>query len=197
MIKLDKDLIVLDLETSGTITESASVIQIGAVKCNPDCTLQEKEKFNLYIKPYKKYWSDEAEKIHGLSQNFLEKNGLFLQTALERFVDWVGKPKRYYIAQWSCGFDTDNLKNAFTTAKIQYPFTHRAWDIASITRTYISRYGFSTNKGCFECARVLGIDIRNLKNHDASDDAFIGAKCLEAVSYNVLEKTNNKLIENR
>lgn len=191
---LDKNLIVFDVETTGTDPETSSVIQIGAVKISKDMIIID-EPIQLLIKPYKNFWSKEAENVHGTSFEFLLEYGLDLQDALERFIYWIAKPKEIYLAQWSCGFDTDMLKSAFKFIDFEYPFNYRAYDIASITRFYLSTKGLSSRVGCFDAGKLLKIDMEGLKAHKACDDALIAARCLQAVHKNVLEETNCKLVK--
>lgn len=190
---LDKNLIVFDVETTGTDSELSSIIQIGAVKLSKDMLITE-DSIQLLIKPYKNFWSKQAEEVHGCSFEYCMENGLDIQDALERFIYWIAKPKEVYLAQWSCGFDSDMLKSAFKFIDYEYPFNYRAYDIASITRFYLSKNGYSSRVGCFDAGKLLKIDMEGLKAHKASDDALMTARCLQAVYNNVLEKTNCKLI---
>lgn len=109
-----------------------------------------------------------------------------LEKGLTRFIDWIGNPKDYYIAQWSCGFDSTMLQKAFNFVNIKYPFSYRCFDIASITRWYLQSKGYSTKTGCFESASTLGIDTSKYTPHLADHDAMMAAECLRAVNNNVL-----------
>ena len=138
MFKLPKDLLIIDVETSGT-TENASIIQLGAVIFDKSGKLC-KTSFNQYIIPYTLEWSEEAYKVHKIEQSFLAKKGMILGDVLHAFENWAScqgswnLKKRYWLGQWSCGFDTNMLQNAYAIAKRKYPFHYRAFDVASIVR---------------------------------------------------------------
>lgn len=176
---LDKDLIIIDLETTGVSPATSSMIQLGA------CVFTRKGQvgdcFNIYVKPYKPEWTLQSEQIHRISQLFLHKNGVSVSEALERFINWTEiASEKFYIAQWSCGFDTNILKSAFEFSKIEYPFSYRSYDIASIVRFHLALQG-KKPEGLSRTAKTLKIDMTGFKAHNAEHDAKITALCLEKV----------------
>lgn len=192
-MKLDitRDLIVFDVETSGNSVED-SIIQLGACRFSKNCEIS-KDVFNVYIRPYTENWSERSEKIHGLSKDFLKERGIFIKEAIEQFENWSFKrgnsnAKKIYLSQWSCGFDTGCLKNAYSFLNRTYPFSGRSYDIASFVRLVLAlkKYGKNIKEGAglINCARRLDIEI-NTKAHDALNDALLTAK--------VLKKTLEKL----
>lgn len=189
MFKLPKKLLIIDVETSSANTDIASMIQLGAVIMNENGTLTN-DIFNVYIKLYTQDWSKEAQEIHKLTKEFLEEKGLQLHIAIKKFEDWASKlglydlKKEYYIAQWSCGFDSSVLNNAYATLKAKYPFHYRSFDIASIVRYEMAKQGKLYKKcGCNKCAEQLGIEkIDESKLHNGLYDAILAGKCLEKLA---------------
>lgn len=191
-LRLDRNLIIFDLETSGIDVETSSVIQIGACKFHKSGDLSSKETFNIYIKPYASGWNKEAEGIHGLSLDFLEENGVSLRRALKRFVGWIdSNNSNFYFAHWGATFDMNMIMNAFATASHNFKFSHRSYDIASITRFYLAMNGYKP-EALFRSAKKLKVNIDKFNVHDALDDAVVAGKCLEAVGGNILGQKYNK-----
>lgn len=175
----NKKIIVVDLEASGCNYDKHSIIQIGAVRLSK--TLEIEDEFNKYIIPYKEEWNKEAEQIHHITQIYLAENGMFLNIVLKNFVEWIGEPKEYYIAQWSCGWDFNMILKAFQHLGWDNPFPYRNIDIASIVRFNLFTKGFSPGKSLYKCANILGIDTKKYKPHDGLDDARLTVEVLQKV----------------
>ncbi len=187
MFKLPKNLLIIDVETSG-VDEKASIIQLGAVIFTKNGRLSSKE-FSEYIIPYTLNWSEDAEKIHNISRDFLVKNGKPLEEVLEAFEEWATTlenkeiKKLYWIGQWSCGFDTTFLQNAYSILGKKYPFHYRAFDIASIVRWELACRGKLYKKcGESKCAEALGIEVEENKLHDGLYDARLSGLMLERLT---------------
>jgi ribonuclease T len=75
----------IDVETSGPTPGTGSLLAIGA------CLVDRPEiAFVVDLKPIPGLpWSDEAERIHGLSRTYLERAGLEPAAAMSDFVGWV------------------------------------------------------------------------------------------------------------
>lgn len=190
-----KNLLIIDVETSG-VTDDASIIQLGAVIFKKEGELSN-DTFNRYIKPYNKEWSYEAQEIHGLTKEFLNKKGTNINIVLKEFQDWCSRlgmynlKKHYWIAQWGSGFDTRMLSNAYKYIKKDYPFYYRAIDIASIVRFNLANKGLLENK-CGEkaCAIALNLELEKSKLHDGLYDAYLSGRMLEKI---IKENRNEKM----
>ena len=77
--------VAFDTETTG-LGEDDEVIQLSAVECNKGCRTRV---FNAYIKPVRRH-SDIATGIHGITRQFLRKNGRSPSEALSDFFDFLG-----------------------------------------------------------------------------------------------------------
>jgi len=200
MFSLPKDLLIFDVETSGTDPNTASIIQLGACVFNKKGYLekgleggetrhliQPRVSFNEYIKPYTNEWTEGAYKIHRIEKSFLENTGKDLDTVLHMFEVWASciwadLKKRYWLAQWSCGFDTNFLRAAYRKVNREYPFHYRAFDVASIVRFELARRGKLFRKcGEEKCARALGIEVFDTQLHDALYDATLSGLMLEKI----------------
>lgn len=182
-MKFDKKILIIDTETTGTKPGVSSIIQFGARFIDTDGNL-EKEGFNAYIKPYTIEWTEKSEKIHNITQKFLNENGVKLDTFCSSFIEWVGDPKNFYFGQWGCGFDTAMLQYAYKFSGYTYPFSYRSYDISSIVRFYCLLYNKKPS-GLKKTARMLNINIDNFKNHDAFEDASMTALVFKKVIENM------------
>ncbi len=180
--KLNKNLVIIDVETSGSDTRTASIIQLGAVKLSKTGVIG-KVTFELNVLPYKELWDKNAERIHGITKEDLLKTGYWITKVLQHFEEWAGDPKTFYLAQWSCGFDTDMMRGAYeSTLAMKYPFSYRVFDVASIVRWHLAMKG-KLGKKCGEaqCAKRLGIPVEEDKCHDALYDAMLSALMLKEI----------------
>lgn len=97
-----------------------SVISIGA------CVIGEPEKrFYRELKPISDHWDPEAEKIHKLSREYLDKYGVEPFIAMWNFSDWVvqaaaGRPAVFCATPIS--YDWNNVKWYLDNFKVSDPF---------------------------------------------------------------------------
>ena len=82
---MDEAWISVDVETSGPTPGTGSLITIGA------CLVARPEvQFESTLQPIPGLpWSDEAERVHGLSRAWLAAGGATPESAMRSFVDWV------------------------------------------------------------------------------------------------------------
>jgi|LauGreSBDMM110SN_4_FD.fasta_scaffold15776_1 DNA polymerase III alpha subunit (gram-positive type) len=81
----DHILILFDLETTGlNFSSGHRIIQIAA-----KVMLEDKEMFNAYVLPSGSIVSNEIAKLTGITQHFLNMNGMPIEDALRKFNDWI------------------------------------------------------------------------------------------------------------
>jgi len=188
-VQVDRPLIVFDVEATGKNPDTASIIQIGAtvVKMRKFETVCIRT-FNEYIRPYTDVWEERAERVHGITREYLEEHGIRLVVALRSFTNWIRDcgfgdlRKNIYLATWGSGYDVTLLRRAYEYADLPYPFHYRTYDIASAVRVFLSVItGIGKKQGEFLCARKLGIDVEGYIEHDAKYDALVAGECLAEV----------------
>src|SRR4051794_212298 len=82
---LDEAWISVDVEASGPTPGTGSLVAIGA--CLVDTPSVQ---FEALITPIAGLpWSDDAERVHGLSREYLATQGTRPENAIRSFVDWV------------------------------------------------------------------------------------------------------------
>jgi len=185
MFSLPKHLLIVDVETTGTNPDTASIIQLGACVFNKEGYL-EPYTFNEYILPYTSEWTKEAEKVHQITRSQIQEKGKPLFQVLDEFERWASNymlgelKKKFWLAQWSAGFDVSMLRSAYKVIGAEIPFHYRAFDIASIVRLELARRGKLQQKcGEDKCALALGIKVDETKLHDALYDAQLSGRMLE------------------
>ena len=90
MQKLMKNLVCIDTETTGLNKATDHIIQLSAVKINPE-TYEELGVFDHYIIPYGKDFTitESAQEIHGLSKEFILETGSYLREVAQEFIDFI------------------------------------------------------------------------------------------------------------
>lgn len=116
-IQVQSKYLVIDLETSGIRPWENAIIQIGALAL--DSELDIVASFNKFVKfPENKKWDLEAAKVHGLTVEFLEKNGINHESLGSEFLSFVKdnfKDKPILIGQF-LPFDYSFLDMVFEEA---------------------------------------------------------------------------------
>lgn len=204
--QLDRDLIIIDVETTGVSIENSSIIQLGATAFSRNGKHIKDYEFSRFVKPYKDEWNLQAYTVHKIDRSFLLEKGRDILETLTEFNFWIsqiGKPYTVYLSQWSASFDSTMLELAYKYCGLKYPFSHRVYDVASFVRLYLaSRGGLDKIKiGLADCCEIFGVKIDNDKCHDALYDATITAKLLEKVISEIqtleLDKKDPTAVGNR
>ena len=84
-VRDEEVLISIDIEASGPSPGTGSLISLGA------CLVEQPEEgFYVELRPQPGLpWSEAAERIHGLSRDHLERNGVDPKAAMQAFVEWL------------------------------------------------------------------------------------------------------------
>jgi ribonuclease T len=97
-------LISVDIEASGATPSTGSLIAIGACLVDDPATA-----IYLELRPLPGLpWSEKAERVHRLSRDKLEREGLEPSAAMEQFEAWVSDVsvgRRAVFVGWNAGFD--------------------------------------------------------------------------------------------
>lgn len=112
--------IVLDIETSGLDFESSEIIEVGALKVQEGRTIAE---YNALIRP-KKEITPFIEKLTGISNELLKKEGQELSSILAEFQKFLGKE---ILLGHNINFDISFLNNSLEKAGIP-PLKNRSYD---------------------------------------------------------------------
>ncbi len=113
-MKLTRPIIFFDLETTGTDIVYDRIVQIGAIKMNPDRTQEEK---NVLINPTIPI-PKEASDVHGITDEMVKNKPKFRQVAKAMFEWFKGCDLGGYNSD---NFDLPMLIEEFSRAGIEFP----------------------------------------------------------------------------
>jgi len=168
-----KNLIIIDVETSGLDPVKNDIIQLGAVKLNNNYDIT--ERFSIETKPINKNnWDKKAEKVHKISLKHLMSVAFSLKTALDFFDEWVGNPKKYLLGGWNVCFDAAFLLESYKKINKKFLFDYHFIDVNSLVY-------FSQGKilKLNEAKKVFKINNYNI--HDAMNDCISTALILKRI----------------
>ncbi len=160
-------LISVDVETSGDSPSTGSLLSVGAcLVADPTAGIY------LELKPLPDWpWSDEAQRVHGLSADYLAAKGLEPTEAMQQLEAWVGKVAGGgwpVFVGFNAPFDWMFVADYFWRYLGRNPFGISALDLKSL---YMGRMGV----GRWEETRKVHIserlDVQFEQTHNALSDA--------------------------
>lgn len=85
---MNKYLVCIDTETTGLSKQTDRILQLSAMKF--DRNFKALDRFDVYIKPSGAYViSEGASDVHGITQEFIEKNGKALKDVAPEFLEFI------------------------------------------------------------------------------------------------------------
>lgn len=172
-MKLPYKVIAIDLETNGLDPAVASILELGAVIVNEDLSIA--REMRTYIKPLDDHWSDEAEKVNGITRDML-RDAPTLEEALKRFDIWTAGERT--LGAWGTYFDVQFLKAQYKKIDRQYPFDWRDFDLKTVAMWELGKRGLATTKGVEACLKKLGLEFEG-DAHSALDDIKNSVRILQ------------------
>ena len=154
-----------DVETTGLSSQNDFIIQLSAKLFDKE-TFKILDVFNEYIIPQHAYEiSPDAEAVHGISKEFLEKNGKPLRDVAQRFLDMCEEAD--YLTYNGNRFDVLFLHKDLTLAGFEFPIEgHKFYDAYSIECRIMPRdLGSVFNRYMYRTMEDAG-----LKAHDSMSD---------------------------
>jgi DNA polymerase III epsilon subunit-like protein len=186
---LPKDLLLVDLETSGLDPAVHDMIQIGAVLLDKK-TLKEKKAFSSFVKPVNwKKRMEESMQINKIDYSQLKDapNSLEVLNDLTELAD----PKKVILSYYVGTLDIDFLKATFKRNKQNFPFDYHFLNIWGIFLAYAYKHGLMTNKkqfakfGLEDLIKHFKIDIPEESLHDALVDCRVEAEILRRIMFSL------------
>lgn len=162
-------LIVFDVESTGTNPLQDEIIQIAAVRLRTDGTIQ--EKFMTYLRPSRTVGDSYA--IHGLSDEFLQKNGTDARRALQNFLTFA---KDSLIVGHNVLYDISILQSELSRLSLPCPTEMPYMDTLDIYRRFypdLEKYTLEFLSHHFSTAHK--------PSHNAWDDILATADLLQTV----------------
>ncbi len=176
-----KDLLVFDLECTGTDPGRYNICQIGALLVCGRC-LRAYMGYGTIVRPLRPEDVDEkAMAVHGIPMETLMK-GTPLEAMLADLEEMCApEPKEYLPSSWG-SFDTIFLRASYSKVARVFPFTWRSFDMKSAVIWEVARRKdlTATTGGVTKFSRLLGVPWEG-KPHDALADAHQELRLLQSV----------------
>lgn len=178
-----KDLLILDIESTGLDYEKNEIIQLAAILLDKK-TLKEKKSFNTFIRPRNwKNRSREAMAVNNISWDMV-KDAPNLKTALTTFQKTFGTDVS--ISPYGTIMDTAMLRIAYRKSKMKYKFDYHVFDIWPLVYVFMAKKKLLKNTrrftgfGLEDAARHFKIAVPK-DRHTALTDCQIQAEVLRAI----------------
>ena len=163
--------ITIDIETTGLDPEKDEILEIAAIKYIEN---NEAEVFSRAVKVQKPL-TKEISELTGITDDFLLKNGMDIETALKDFWNFVGRAK---LVGYNVSFDMSFLRNASIEHKIKMQ-ANKCIDILQLARRKVKgtkNYKMST------VASELGIEMA--QKHRAESDCRLAFEIYRKLNEN-------------
>lgn len=163
--------ITIDIETTGLDPEKDEILEIAAIKYIEN---NEAEIFSRVVKVQNPL-TKEISELTGITDDFLLKNGMDIETALKDFWDFVGRAK---LVGYNISFDMSFLRNVSIEHKIKMQ-ANKCIDILQLARRKVKgtkNYKMST------VASALGIEM--VQKHRAESDCRLAFEIYRKLNEN-------------
>lgn len=179
----NKDLLIVDLETTGLDSWHHEIIQIGAVRLDRK-TLKETGAWMSFVKP--RHWnrrSRESMKHNSITWNDI-KEAPSLKAALTEF-ERQFPADEVIIGNYGPIMDIDFLKVGYRQAKKRYPYDYHVFNIWPLCYVYAAKHKLLKNGKRHSGFRLddliahFKIDVDN--RHDALVDARVEAEVFKRI----------------
>jgi len=128
-MNLPFNIICIDIETTGSDSKLASIVQLAAVIVDTEFKTIRGLEFNSYVKPLDNFRDPSAMNIHCINEQIL-KTAPSLKEVLDMFENFCSPNK--ILASWGNYFDINFLFRQYEKLYRTNPFHHRSIDLKSI-----------------------------------------------------------------
>lgn len=173
-----KDLLVFDLEATGTDVARYDLAQLGAVKACGRC-FAVYDRFVTLARPLSDEYDERAMAVHGIPWEALLKAPP-LEEALERFEEWAGPNPRAYLPTTWGSWDVVFLMGTYGKTSRRYPLTGKSLDAKSVVYWEVAKGKETPSGGLGKISQKLDLPPME-RRHDALADAVRVAELLSAV----------------
>ena len=163
--------ITIDIETTGLDPEKDEILEIAAIKYIEN---NEAEIFSRVVKVQNPL-TKEISELTGITDDFLLKNGMDIETALKDFWDFVGRAK---LVGYNISFDMSFLRNASIEHKIKMQ-ANKCIDILQLARRKVKG---TKNYKMPTVASALGIEM--VQKHRAESDCRLAFEIYRKLNEN-------------
>lgn len=182
---LPKDILLIDLETSGLDSSVHDIIQIGAVLLDRK-TLKEKKAFSSFVKPVNwKKRMKESMAVNKIDYKQL-KDAPTVDEVLKELTA-LCDPKQVILSYYVGTLDIDFLKAGFKKSRLEFPYDYHFFNIWGLFLGYAYKHNLMTNKkqfarfGLEDLMKHFKISTAEDSLHDALVDCRVEAEILRKV----------------
>jgi DNA polymerase-3 subunit epsilon len=175
-----KDLLLVDLETTGLDASKQEIIQLSAILLDKK-TLKEKSFFNAYARPVK--WAQrnlESMKVNGIKKDWLD-SAPPLKTVLKQFRKQF-KASQVILSYYGGPVDMDFLRAAYYKHKIKWQFDYHYFNLWVYFYAHLAAKNQLKNKKKFSGFSLEDLmkkyKIKSSNRHDGLEDCRIEAEVL-------------------
>ena len=169
------DMIVMDLETSGTLENR--VVEIGAIRLTPDLDMADRFTCLVDGRPV----TEEVIKIHHITNEMLVGQPRFAE-AHGRFEEFCGKSERYLLSAFGAYFDMPVLRAEYSRLGMKFPHRGEAIDIKAIAWWELCKRGMPCQGLKLDRAlELFGLEFEGIR-HRALPDAWNESRLLRKIA---------------
>lgn len=120
-------MIIIDVETGGLDPQKDALVQVAMYDT------VDRELVTWLVKPSKWLrWSEEAERVHGMSLEYCERDGLDECHVMKEVAAWLEKRRGAEVGGANPRFDMDFLRAAASRQGVVLRMSHRAIDVQTL-----------------------------------------------------------------
>jgi len=169
-MKLDKDIIIIDIEGTGLNGMKYSVCELGAVRLNTDGEEVSHFHSDQYIRPLEDKFLPEAMATHGISWKTLQKAPTFEQV-IAVFEAWCKEHgDDFILASWGIIYDITFMQCQYHKTSRKWPFSYRYLDIRSLAKWETLKLGLVDDFNLMGYMDIWDIDQGDDVLHSAIGD---------------------------
>lgn len=176
------------MNTNRPVDFVKEILQIGAIKV--DENLKYISNYKTYIKP--KFLPTINKKVLDLiniSPRYININGMYFDKAFNEFLKFIGEDDTTFIT-WSGG-DINIFQKNLDVWEIDYNIAQS--NHIDLQKIIVNKNNLSNSPSLISVASEYGIDVENIKLHDAYSDASITKQILLKVGLDNINKYKYKV----
>lgn len=172
-------IICFDIETTGLNPKEDFIIQLAALKFRKDNN-EFIAKKSWYIKPAHAYTiSPQAEAVHGLSKEFIDKNGVYFKDIADEFISLIKDAD--YLTYNGNSFDVKFLYEEFKRWDIEMPIDGKKFydafsmecrfaprDLGSVYKKYTGEVFEDAHDAYKDCEATITVFLNQMKHYNLS-----------------------------
>lgn len=188
-----RDLLLIDLETTGLDASRHEIIQLAAVLLNRK-TLKEEEVFSSYVKPLA--WQRRDKESMAVNKITFEqiKDAPDLKTVLSQFNNFF-KAKQVILSYYGGPLDMDFLRAAYRRLKLAWRFDYHYFNLWAVFYAFLAARGQLKNNKKFAGFSLEDLmekfKIKSKNRHDALEDCRVEAEILRGIMKSFSRRTQS------